>query len=317
MHRRSLLAAPALLALPAHAQSFPSKPIRVLVPFAPGGFTDILGRFLADRLTPALGQSLIIENRPGAGGNIAADAVAKSAPDGHTLLLASVAVFAINGPLYGTLPYDPESFAMVGFVASQPNVLLANNDTGIDSVATLIARAKAAPESLAYASNGNGSVTHLTTALLETMAGIKLLHVPYRGSAPGLADLMGGRVQVMFDGAGTAIPQYRGGQVRAIGVSSAARAPDIPEVPAVAETLPGFDMTGWFALAAPGATPAPALDRLRSEVAVVMQSADFARLLRDRAAVKVPVPIADAGPFLAAERARWGEAVRRSGARVE
>jgi tripartite-type tricarboxylate transporter receptor subunit TctC len=317
IHRRTLLAAPALLATPALAQNFPTRPIRVLVPFAPGGFTDILGRFLADRLAGPLGQPLIIENKPGAGGNIAAEQVAKSTPDGHTLLLASIAVFAINAPLYGRLPYDPESLEVVGFVASQPNVLLAGNDTRITSIAELVSRAKAAPESLAYASFGVGSVSHLTMAYMAEALGIKLLHVPYRGSAPALAALMGGEVQLLFDGAGTALPMIRAGRVRALGVTSVARAPDMPEVPAIAETLPGFDMVGWFALAAPGATPAPVLARLRAETEAVLASADFAKLLAERAAVRVPVTPDQAGAFLAGERARWAQAVRQSGAKVE
>jgi tripartite-type tricarboxylate transporter receptor subunit TctC len=317
MQRRALLAASALLALPARAQNFPTKPIRILVPFAPGGFTDILARFLADRLAAPLGQPLVVDNRPGAGGSIAAEAVAKSPPDGHTLLLASLAVFAINRPLYGSVPYDPEGFAMLGFVASQPNVLLVGRDTGIASVAELIARARAAPESLAYASFGVGSVTHLTTAYMESVAGMKLLHVPYRGSAPGLAALMGGQVQLMFDGAGTALPLIREGRVRAIGVSSLARAGDLPDVPAIAETLPGFDMVGWFALVAPGATPAPVQDRLRRELAAVMAGADYQKLLADRAAVPVAVAPDQAAGFLASERARWEGAVRQSGAKPE
>jgi tripartite-type tricarboxylate transporter receptor subunit TctC len=313
MLRRSLLAAPVLLAAPARAQ----RPIRLLVPFAAGGFTDILARFLAEPLGAALGGTVVVENRPGAGGNIAAEIVAKAPPDGSTLLLASVAVFAINPALYPTLPYAPDDLALAGVVATQPNILLAHPGAGFDSVPGLIAAARARPDAIAYASNGNGSVTHLTAAMLAAQAGISLLHVPYRGSAPGLLDLAAGRVQVMFDGAGTALPQVQAGHARAIGLSWNRRLSALPDVPAISETLPGFDMSSWFALATHAATPAPALARLRAETAAITASPGFRRLLAERSAEPMDVPAASFPTFMTAERARWSEAVRRSGARVE
>lgn len=317
IRRRVLLAAPALLSAPARAQDFPARPLRILVPFAAGGFTDILARFIGERLSAALGQAVVIDNRPGAGGTIAAEMVARATPDGHTLLLASVAVFAINPALYPSLPYAPEELGLLGVVATQPNILLANPATGIGSVPDLVARARAQPGAIAYASNGNGSVTHLTAAMLAAEAGIELLHVPYRGSAPGLVDLVAGRVQVMFDGAGTALPQVQGGQARAIGLSWNRRLAELPDVPAIAETLPGFDMSSWFALATASASPAPARARLRAELAAVLASEAYARLLRERAAEPMDVAPEAFPAFLAAERTRWAEAVRRSGARVD
>jgi tripartite-type tricarboxylate transporter receptor subunit TctC len=310
--RRTLLAAPALIGT-ARAQ----RQSRMLVPFAAGGFTDILARFLAEPLGAALGAPVIVENRPGAGGTIAAEMVAKAPPDGSTMILASVAVFAINPALYPTLPYAPDDLALAGVVATQPNILLAHPGAGIGSVTELIDRARERPGAIAYASNGNGSVTHLTAAMLAAQAGIELLHVPYRGSAPGLVDLAAGRVQIMFDGAGTALPQVQGGQARAIGLSWNRRLAALPDVPAISETLPGFDMSSWFALAAHSATPAPALSRLRAEVAAITAAPGFRRLLAERAAEPMDVPVDRFAPFLAAERVRWGEAVRRSGAKVE
>jgi tripartite-type tricarboxylate transporter receptor subunit TctC len=313
MLRRTLLAGPALLARPARAQ----RPTRLLVPFAAGGFTDILARFLAEPLGAALGAPVVVENRPGAGGTIAAEMVAKAPPDGSTLILASVAVFAINPALYPALPYAPDDLALAGVVATQPNILLAHPGAGFDSVAGLVAAARARPGAIAYASNGNGSVTHLTASMLAAQAGIDLLHVPYRGSAPGLLDLAAGRVQIMFDGAGTALPQVQAGHARAIGLSWNRRLGALPDVPAISETLPGFDMSSWFALATHAATPPPALAKLRAEVAAITAAAPFRRLLAERAAEPMDVPVADFPAFLAAERTRWAEAVRRSGAKVE
>jgi tripartite-type tricarboxylate transporter receptor subunit TctC len=319
--RRGILAASLLASLsagrPAAAQEFPARPLRLLVPFAPGGFTDILARYIADRLGAALGQPVVVDNRPGAGGNIAAEMVAKAQPDGHTLLLASVAVFAINPALYPILPYDPAELGIIGVAATQPNILLAWPEAGIGSVPELIAAARAKPGSIAYASNGNGSVTHLTAAMLAAQAGIELLHVPYRGSAPGLADLIAGRVQIMFDGAGTALPQVRGGTARAIGLSWNRRLSELPDVPAISETLPGFDMSSWFALAGHAAMPAPAMARLADEVGRILGSDAFLRLLKERQAEPVRVSAAELPAFVAGERARWAEAVRRSGAKVE
>ncbi|MCC7282071.1 MAG: tripartite tricarboxylate transporter substrate binding protein [Acetobacteraceae bacterium] len=322
IQRRGLFASPLLLApfalgQPALAQDFPARPLRLLVPFAPGGFTDILARYIADQLGRALGQPVVVENRPGAGGSIAAEQVAKAAPDGHTLLLASVAVFAINPALYPSLPYDPAALALVDVVATQPNILLANPASGIGSVPELIAAAKAKPGTIAYASNGNGSVTHLTMAMLAAEAGIELLHVPYRGSAPGLVDLVAGRVQVMFDGAGTALPQVAGGAARAIGLSWDRRLAELPDVPPISATLPGFDMSAWFALAGHAGMPGPVMTELRRAVGQILASEPFLRLLKERQAEPVRIGGADLPAFVAAERGRWAEAVRRSGARVE
>lgn len=322
IQRRGLLATPLMLsalglATPALAQGFPTRPLRILVPFAPGGFTDILGRYLSDRLSQALGQPVVVENKPGAGGNIAAEQVTKAPADGHTLILASVSVFAINQALYASLPYDPADLAILGVVATQPNILLAWPGLGVNSVPELIAAAKAKPGAIAYGSFGVGSVSHLTAAMLAAEAGVEMLHVPYRGSAPAQADLIAGRVQVLFDGAGTALPQVRAGNARAIGLSWNQRLAELPDVPSIAETLPGFDMSSWFALAGHAGMPAASLARLRLELGRILESDAYLRLLKERQAEPVPVPAAELPAFLAAERTRWAEAVRRSGAKVE
>ena len=311
------MAGPAVLALPARAQTFPARPLRVLIPFAPGGFTDIMGRFLAERLTHALGQTVVIENKPGAGGSIAAEQVTSAPADGYTLLLASDAVFAINQALYAKLPYNPDDLAILGVAATQPNILLAWPGLGVGSVAELIAAAKAKPDSIAYGSFGNGSVSHLTGAMLAARAGIALLHVFYRGSAPAQTDLIAGRIQILFDGAGTALPQVQAGSVRAIGVSWNRRLAELPDVPTIAETLPGFDMASWFAFATRADVPAPVLARLREAIGAALASEAFLRFLKERQAEPVPVASADLPAFLAAARTRWAEAVQRSGARVE
>jgi tripartite-type tricarboxylate transporter receptor subunit TctC len=226
-------------------------------------------------------------------------------------------VFAINPALYPSLPYDPAELGIIGVAATQPSILLAYPGAGIGSVPELIQAAKARPGAIAYASNGNGSVTHLTAAMLAAQAGIELLHVPYRGSAPGLADLIAGRVQIMFDGAGTALPQVKGGTARAIGLSWKQRLADLPDVPAIAETLPGFDMSSWFALAGHATMAPPTMARLRAELGRILGSEPYLRLLKERAAESVSVSEAQLPGFLVAERARWAEAVRRSGAKVE
>lgn len=299
-----------------HAAGQSGRPVRIVVPFGPGGFSDLLARFLADALAAPLGAPLLVENRPGAGGTIAAELVARSAPDGTTLLLAGQAITSINPFLYPRLPYDAESdLAVVAFLARAPNLLLGGPGTPGATLLAVIESARASPETVAYGSVGVGSVTHLAAAMLEAAAGVRMVHVPYRSAGAAQADLRAGRIAVMFESAGSALAAVRGGGVIALGVSSSARMPELPDVPAISEAFPGFEADGWFALMAPAATPRPAMTRLRDALASVQAGPAFGAFLAERGAS--PLAVADAEAFLAADRARWGEAIRRSGARAE
>jgi tripartite-type tricarboxylate transporter receptor subunit TctC len=317
MQRRFLLMAVAGCVPPVHhgaAQS--ARPVRIVVPFGPGGFSDVLGRYLADALAPSLGTALVVENRPGAGGNVAAELVARAEPDGTTLLLAGQAITSINPALYARLPFDPvRDFAVVGFIGAAPNILLGGPGTPGGTLARLIATARETPEAVAYGSVGVGSVTHLAAAMLEAAAGVRMTHVPYRGAGPAQTDLRAGRIAMLFENAGSALAAVRGGGVTALGVSSTTRMPELPDVPAIAEFFAGFEADGWYALLAPASTPALALARLRQAVASVVASSAYQTFLQERGAR--PMAVGDADAFLAADRARWGDAVRRSGARAE
>ena len=314
-----------LAALPALAQAqsawAPDRPLRILVPFPAGGTADILARTVAERLSQRLGQPVVVENRPGAGGNIAAEAAARATPDGLTMLLGGTGVLSINAALYQRLPFDPvTAFAPVGVLADYANVLLVNpGKRDFADLRALIAAARAEPGRISYASNGPGSVTHLTAEMMRSAAGgIELLHVPYRGSAPGLAALLAGEVTMMFDGAPTASAQIRQGALKALAVTTPARIAALPNVPTMAEAgLPGFEAGTWFGLFVPAATPAPALARLRAETAAITADATFRTWLAQQAASPPSVAAEGIPAMLTAERARWAEAVRVSGARVE
>lgn len=295
-----------------------ARAVRIVVPFGPGGFSDLLARHMAEALAAPLGAPLVVENRPGAGGNIAAELVARSEPDGTTLLLAGQAITSINPALYPRLAFDPvRDFAAVAFLAAAPNILLGGPGTPGGSLAGLVAAARERPEALAYGSVGVGSVTHLAAAMLEAASGIRMTHVPYRAAGQAQADLRAGRIAAMFENAGSALGAVRGGGVVALGVSSATRMPELPDVPAIAEAFPGFEADGWFALLAPAAVPEASLARLRAATAAVAAGPAFATFLAERGARAMHVATAEAERFLAADRARWGEAVRASGARAE
>jgi tripartite-type tricarboxylate transporter receptor subunit TctC len=309
--RRQVIVAAAACLAGGQAAAQQPRPARIVVPFGPGGFSDVLARHLAEQL-----GGTVVENRPGAGGNIAAELVARSEPDGTMLLLAGQAITSINPALYPRLPFDPErDFAVVAFIGAGPNILLGGPGTPGGSLAGLIAHARANPEAVAYGSVGVGSVTHLAAAMIEAAAGMRMTHVPYRGAGPAQADLRAGRIAMLFENAGSALAAVRGGGVTALGVSSSARMPELPDVPAIAELLPGFEADGWYALLAPAATPAPVLAGVRARITAVTATEAYAKFLTERGAR--PMQVDDAGKFLAADRARWGEAVRRSGARAE
>jgi tripartite-type tricarboxylate transporter receptor subunit TctC len=257
VHRILLGALVAVVAACASAQTYPTRPIRLVVPFPAGGTTDILAREVGDRLSRSFGQSVVVDNRPGAGGNIGSDLVAKSAPDGYTLLMGTVGTHAINPSLYTRMPYDHvKDFVPIILVAGVPNVLEVTPSLPVNSVADLIKLAKEKPGQLNFASSGNGTSIHLSGELFKTMAGVDMTHVPYKGSAPALTDLMGGQVQLMFDNLPSSLQQIKAGKLRAIAVTSAQRAPALPNVPTIAESgLPGFEASSWFGLLAPAGTP--------------------------------------------------------------
>jgi tripartite-type tricarboxylate transporter receptor subunit TctC len=320
--RRLLLAGLAGgVAAPALAQgTFPSRAIRVVVPFAPGGITDILARAAAEAMTRSLGQPVVVENRAGAGGNVGSEAVAKAAPDGYTLLAVGPAVMGIAKPLYSRLNYDPDGdFTCLGLLGAQANVMLVSpRALPQPTLAAFLDAARGRPGEVAFASSGSGSLTHLTAELFAADAGLRLVHVPYRGSPPALADLAGGQVAMMFDALTTALPLHQGGQARIVGVATRGRAADLPEVPSLVEAgFPSLDAPNWFGMFAPVATPAPVVARLSAVVAEVTASEGYRALMRARSAE--PVALGDRGldGFLEAERRRWSEAVRRSGARAD
>jgi tripartite-type tricarboxylate transporter receptor subunit TctC len=267
--RRDVLSAAAATALPgalpraAGAQSWPTRPLRMIVAFAPGGFTDIAARLLSERLAASLGQPVAVDNRAGAAGIIGTETAARSAPDGYTLLMGTISTHAMNLGLYRSLSYDPVAdFAPVSGVATSPNLLVAHPSKDIRDVAGLIARARAEPGVLTYASGGNGTSSHLAGELFKSLAGVDLLHVPFRSTAPAASAVVASQVDLMFDTLPSSLPHARDGRLVALGVTSAGRLASLPEIPAVAETVPGFEMGVWTALFVPAATPRPVIERL-------------------------------------------------------
>ena len=325
LHRRALLGAafatPALLAAQAQAPWKPTRPVRLVLPFAPGGLTDILARAVAEQLSALWGQPVVVENRAGAGGNLAAEAVARSTADGHALLVATQGIIAINKVLFSRLTYDPDvDFTAVAMLAQQPNLLVISPRAlpDVTDVASLIAKVKATPGGMPYGSNGVGSFTHLSMELFRSVAGLEMTHVPYRGSAPLLTDMVAGTIPVAFDGLATSAPQVReGGSLKAIAVTSGTRFRAMPEVPAIAETLPGFDASPWYGVFAPSATPEPVLAGIEAGFRAVLESPAWAAVLSQRQADAMPQGRATLAPLMERERRTWREAVQRSGARAE
>lgn len=311
---------PLLGAMPALAQdSFPGKPLKLVVPFPAGGPTDIVARPLAQLLAESLGQQVVVDNRGGAGGSIAADLVAKSAPDGYTLLMGTVGTQAINATLYRKLPYDPlKDFTPLGLVASAPVALVVHAGTPYKTMQELIEAARREPDLLAYGSAGNGTPGHLTGELFAATAGIKLKHIPYKGSAPAVTDLVGGQIPVMFDPVQSVQTHIKSGRLKALAVSSKSRSPILPQVPTIAEAgLVGFEAEAWWAVFAPAKLPAREARLLRSEIENVVRSAAYREKLGD-VGVTPAAPLAMSfEDFNRAELAKWGKAVRDSGAAVD
>jgi tripartite-type tricarboxylate transporter receptor subunit TctC len=325
--RRRLLAATAaaLLPFPLFAQTaWPAKPVRIVVPFAAGGTTDILARALAPELSRVFGQPFIIENKPGAGGNVGADNVAKSAPDGYSLLMGTVGTHAINPSLYPKMPYDHvKDFVPITLVAGVPNVLVMNpakaEAYGIKSVPDLIRYAKANPGKLNMASSGNGTSIHLSGELFKTMTGTFMVHFPYRGSGPALLDLIGGNMDLMFDNLPSAMPQIKAGKLKALAVTSAERSAAVPELPTIAEAGPvkGFEASSWFGLLAPAGTPMDIVNRLQQETAKALGAPVLKERLLSQGAIPSGMSPGDFSKLIAAETKKWADVVKASGAKVD
>ena len=308
-----------ILPADALAQSYPSRPVRLVVPFPAGGTTDILARAMAEKLSGALGQQFVVDNRPGAGGNIGSDIVAKSQSDGYTLLMGTVGTHAINPSLYPKMPYDHvKDFVPVVLVAGVPNVLVVNPTVPAKTVAELIALAKEKPGTINFASSGNGTSIHLSGELFKLLAGVQIAHVPYKGSAPALTDLIGGQVQIMFDNLPSALPHIKGGKLRALAVTSSKRAPALPDLPTIAESgVAGFEASSWFGILAPAATPRDIVQRINAEANKALHAPDMREKLLAQGAEAVgnsPEFFAD---YIRTETVKWAKVVKDSGARVD
>jgi tripartite-type tricarboxylate transporter receptor subunit TctC len=313
------LAALGLAAAGAHAQTFPSKPIRMVVPFTPGGTTDILARTVGQKMTEHWGQPVVIDNRPGAGGNIGSELVAKAPPDGYTLLMGTISTHAINASLYKKLPFDPtRDFAPVSRVGTLPNILIVHPSVPVKSVRELIELAKSKPGELNFASSGVGTSLHLSGELFNSMAGVKLVHIPYKGSSPALADLLGGQVKIMFDNLPSALPHVKAGKLKPLAVTSTKRAAVLPEVPTVIESgLPGFEVTSWFAVFAPAKTPKDIVTKLNGEIVKILNSGDVKEKLTQIGVDAAPTTPEELAAFAKAETEKWGKVVKATGASAD
>jgi tripartite-type tricarboxylate transporter receptor subunit TctC len=313
-----LAAAGALAAVLAHAQGYPNRPVRLIVPFAPGGFTDVVARILGQKLSAALGQNFIIENKAGAGSTIGTDFVAKSAPDGYTLVMVS-STHVISPWLYRAMPYDAlKSFAPVGKLVDSAYVLLVNPKVPASNVQEFIKLARAAPDTLHYASSGNGSAQHLMGGLFVSMAGAPLKHIPYRGSAGATTDLVAGVVESSFAGVPNALSQVPQGRLKALAVTTARRIPQLPDVPTMQEAgVAGYDASVWLALLAPAGTPRDVVMKLNTEIARLMAQPETAKALSDAGVEVAPSSPEALSLYMAQELERWGKVVKETGVRLE
>jgi tripartite-type tricarboxylate transporter receptor subunit TctC len=307
-----------IVALPVLAQSYPSKPIRLVLPYPPGGGTDVIARPLAQKLTEQLGQQVIVDNRGGAGGNIGMEFVAKSPADGYTLLFALTAQYAVNPSLYPKLPYDPvRDYAPISLLANAPYLLVVHPALPAKSVAELVALVKARPGQLSYSSSGNGSGAHLAGEMLRSLARVEIVHVPYKGAGPAMPDLIAGQVQLSFITYTAAGPHIKTGRLRALGVTTAKRSPTLPDLPAIGETVAGYDSAVWYGFAAPAGTPPEIVSKLNAEVLRVLAAPDF----RSRITLEAVSPIGSTpeefGSFMRSEIVRWAKVVKDSGAKVD
>ncbi|MGE6211032.1 MULTISPECIES: Bug family tripartite tricarboxylate transporter substrate binding protein [Comamonas] len=300
------------------ADAYPDKPLTMIVPFSAGGTTDILARIVGQALGQELGQTIIIENKPGAGGNIGAQQASRAKADGYTLFMGTVGTHAINQALYKKLPYDPaKDFAPLSRVANVPNLLVAHPSRPYKTVQEMIAYAKKHPGEVTYGSPGSGASPHVSGALFQSMTGAELTHVPYKGSAPAISDLLGNQIAVMFDNMPSAIQHVRSGKLRPIAVTTAKRSPELPDVPTIAEAgVPGYEATSWFGLWAVAGTPAPILTKLQTALTKVLKDPAVAKKIADQGGEVVIETPAQFDAFIKSEAAKWGKVVKESGAEV-
>jgi tripartite-type tricarboxylate transporter receptor subunit TctC len=326
--RKALLAAATTvltLALPVAAQStWPNRPVKIVVPFAPGGTTDILARAMAPELSRAFGQSFIVENRAGAGGNLGADVVAKSPADGYTILMGTVGTHGINKALYDKMPFDPiKDFAPISLVAGVPNVMIMNTEKarslGINNVADFIRAAKASPGKFNMASSGNGTSIHLAGELFKSMTGTFMLHFPYRGSSPALLDMLAGNMDVMFDNLPSSMPHIKSGKLKALAVTSSQRSAVLPDVPTIEEAakLKGYEASSWFGLLAPAGTPPDIVNRIQQEVAKSLNTPAIKEKLMAQGAIPGGNTPQEFAKMIDAEHKKWAQVVKASGAKVD
>jgi len=310
--------AASLASAAAQAQTWPSKPVRYVVPFPPAGATDITARIIADKISGPLGQSVVVENRPGAAGNVGSEFVAKSAPDGYTMLQVTVAQ-SISATLYAKLNYDLEKdLAPAAMVALVPNVMIVNPSVPANSVAEFIALAKAKPGKINFASSGSGTSIHMSAEMFKMLTGVDIVHVPYKGSGPALADLLGGQVDVMFDNLTSSIGHIRGGKLRALAVTTVTRYPELPDVPTMQEAgVAGYEATAWFGIMVPKGTPREIAMRINGEVNKALAQVDVKEKLAQQGALARSWTPEEFGSFIHNEVVKWAKVVKASGAKVE
>ncbi|MDJ0391337.1 tripartite tricarboxylate transporter substrate binding protein [Roseomonas sp. E05] len=319
-HLLSLLAAllPAQAARAAPSAWVPTRPIRLVVPFGAGGSTDVTARLLAEALGARLGQPVVVENRAGAGGNIGSEAVARAEPDGYTLLLTTSTTHATNPALYKSLPFDVRrDFAPITLTAFIPNLLVVPASEGIDTVQDLIARARARPGELNYGSAGAGSSQHLAAALFAARADLRMMHVPYRGGAAAVTDLLGGKLQLLFSPLVEVLEHVRAGRLRALAITTKQRSPLLPETPPLADFLPGYEIRLWNGLLAPAGTPPAAIERIAQETNALLRTPQLQEKLAQQGSIPAGSTPEEFASFIGAELVKWAELVRISGARVE
>jgi tripartite-type tricarboxylate transporter receptor subunit TctC len=306
-------------ALPSFAQSYPGKSIRFIVPFPPGGPLDIVARAIGQELNKSWGQPVIIDNRPGAGGNIGADLVAKSPADGYTILMGAVSTHAINVSLYSKLPYDPiRDFAPVTLITSVPNVLVVHPSVPVKNVQELIALAKSRPGQLNFASGSTGSAGHLAGELFKSMAGVEMTHIPYKGAAPAVVDLLAGHVSLMFDNMASALPYIKSGRVRALAVTTLKRSPLLPQLPTISEAgLRGFDISTWFGIFAPAGTPPDIVVKLNAEIVRILHTLEMKERLAALGAEAIGNKPDEFAAFIKAEIPKYAKVIKASGAKSD
>jgi len=307
-----------LAALPqAGAQDYPSRPVKIIVPFPAGGTADVMPRVIGEWLSRKWGQPVVVENRTGAAGNIGAEAVAKAEPDGYTLLSAPPPPLVINQNLYPKLGFDPSEFVPIVIMGRVPNALVVNPKLPLNSVAEVIAYAKANPGKLTSATQGNGTTSHLTSELLQMMADVKFQHVPYRGSAPALTDLVAGSVDLMFDNLGVSLPLVKGGQLKLLGVATPKRMASLPDVPTIAETLPGFESAAWFAIVAPPKTPQAVVDKINADVNEALRQSDIVQRLTQLSAEPIGGTPQATAAYMREEIERWHKVIKAANVKLD